>query len=233
MNNATLSASPGQVTATPLVQAMVPRKWWVGGATALVAAGSLASVLVMQRAPVHEPAAAPTAPSSALSAAPAGGQTPSQAPARAPAAAAGAQGANAGRQAAPAAAPAAMPCNQCGTVQSAQAVRKKGQATGVGAVAGGVLGGIVGNQFGKGKGRSAMTVIGAVGGGVAGHEIEKRQRATTVYDVAVRMDDGQVRHFTRSEPWAVGQRVTVDGNALHSLKAAPQATAQASTQQER
>ncbi len=37
-----------------------------------------------------------------------------------------------------------------------------------GAIAGSVLGGIAGHQFGKGKGKRAMTVIGAVVGGMIG-----------------------------------------------------------------
>ena len=41
-----------------------------------------------------------------------------------------------------------------------------------------------------------MTVIGAVGGAMAGREVEKRQRSTTVYDTRVRMDDGSTRSFT-------------------------------------
>ena len=33
------------------------------------------------------------------------------------------------------------------------------------------------------------------------------------------MDDSTLRSFTRSEPWSVGQRVTVDGNALQARAA--------------
>ncbi len=113
----------------------------------------------------------------------------------------------------PAAKPAAV-CKTCGVVESVQAVQKKGKGTGVGAVAGGVVGGAVGNQFGHGNGRAAMTVLGAVGGGLAGNEIEKRSRSTTVYQVKVRMDDGSVRHFEQAAAPAAGSRVTVDGNHL-------------------
>jgi outer membrane lipoprotein SlyB len=72
--------------------------------------------------------------------------------------------------------------------------------------------------MGSGSGRKAMTVIGAVGGGLAGNEIEKRQRATTVYKVTVRMDDGTHRTLTRSESWAVGRRVTVEGESLRAMR---------------
>jgi surface antigen len=39
------------------------------------------------------------------------------------------------------------------------------------AIAGSVLGGVVGHQFGKGSGRTAMTIIGAVAGGLIGGNI--------------------------------------------------------------
>ena len=109
---------------------------------------------------------------------------------------------------------AAPTCTNCGVVESVQAVQQKGEGTGLGAVAGGVVGGAVGNQMGKGNGRTAMTVLGAIGGGVAGHEIEKRARAETVYSVRVRMNDGTLRTVTHQEPLAVGARVTVNGQTV-------------------
>lgn len=126
--------------------------------------------------------------------------------------------------AAPAAAPkAAAPravvatCATCGVIESVQAIKRKGQGSGLGAVAGGVAGAVLGNQVGKGHGRDAMTVIGAVGGGVAGHEIEKQARATTVYQVRVRMEDGTVRTLERATAPPVGQRVRMDGKAMTFL----------------
>jgi outer membrane lipoprotein SlyB len=117
------------------------------------------------------------------------------------------------------AAPSAKPrpvaaCPHCGTVESVQAVRQKGQGTGVGAVAGAVLGGVVGHQFGSGSGRTAMTALGAVGGGVAGNEVERRSRSVTRFKVQVRMDDGSHRTFWRSDSVAVGSRVVADGKSL-------------------
>lgn len=109
---------------------------------------------------------------------------------------------------------AAATCTTCGVIESVQAVKRKGEATGMGAVAGGVAGAVLGHQVGKGHGRDAMTVIGAVGGGVAGHEIEKQARATTVYEVRVRMEDGSVRTLERSAPPPVGQRVRMEGKAM-------------------
>ncbi|MGE5452952.1 MAG: glycine zipper 2TM domain-containing protein [Acidobacteriota bacterium] len=108
-------------------------------------------------------------------------------------------------------------CEVCGTVDSVRAEQVQGEGSGVGAVAGGVLGGVVGNQMGKGSGKTAMTILGAIGGGVAGNEIEKRQKAETVYDVTVRMDNGSVRTFKQKTAPAVGSRVEVDGHVLRSL----------------
>ena len=105
-------------------------------------------------------------------------------------------------------------CATCGTVQSVQEVKEKGQGTGIGAIGGAVVGGLLGNQVGGGNGKKVMTVVGAVGGGLAGHEAEKHVRATTAYDVQVRMEDGSVRTFRRTEPLTVGTRVFVEGNSL-------------------
>lgn len=105
-------------------------------------------------------------------------------------------------------------CASCGIVEAVQAQTLKGEASGVGAVAGGVIGGLIGNQMGGGNGKKAMTVVGAVGGGMAGNEIEKQHKARTVYRTQVRMDDGSLRSFTRSEALAVGQKVRVDGQKL-------------------
>ena len=77
--------------------------------------------------------------------------------------------------------PAAL-CATCGTVEAVTRAGK-GRRHRHGAVAGGVLGGVVGHQVGGGNGKTAMTVIGAIGGGLAGHEVEKRVRSETRYDV--------------------------------------------------
>lgn len=109
---------------------------------------------------------------------------------------------------------AAAVCAVCGQVESVQAVQQAAPPSGVGAVAGGVLGAVVGNQIGKGSGRTAATVLGAVGGGYAGHQIEQRTRTQTVYQVAVRMEDGSLRHFQRSQAPAIGTPVVLEGNGF-------------------
>jgi outer membrane lipoprotein SlyB len=121
----------------------------------------------------------------------------------------------------PAAAPApatkvAEVCTTCGVIESVTPFEQKGEGTGIGAVAGGVLGGVLGHQVGGGNGKKAMTVLGAVGGGMAGHEIEKRQRATTLYSVKVRMADGTLRTVTQSTAPTVGQQVTVEGSQIRA-----------------
>lgn len=140
------------------------------------------------------------------------------APAKAPAAPARRTPAPAGTTATadarPVATQRAAVCVRCGVVEGVRAVQQKGAGTGVGAVAGGVAGAAVGNQFGGGNGRAAMTVLGAIGGGMAGHEIEKRARSETVYEVRVRMDDGSLRTLTQKTAPAPGARVTVEGNTL-------------------
>jgi outer membrane lipoprotein SlyB len=112
-------------------------------------------------------------------------------------------------------------CQTCGVIDSVNAVTRKGEGTGLGAVAGGVLGGVLGHQVGGGNGRTVMSVLGAVGGGLAGHEVEKRARAETIYEVTVRMDDGSTRTFTRRAAPAVGTKVTVEGNDYRVGHTAP------------
>jgi outer membrane lipoprotein SlyB len=109
---------------------------------------------------------------------------------------------------------AAAPCATCGTVESVNAVKQKGEGTGLGAVGGAVVGGLLGHQMGGGSGKKVTTVLGAVGGGVAGNEVEKHARATTVYQVKVRMEDGSLRTVTQNNAPAVGQKVTVEGSTL-------------------
>jgi outer membrane lipoprotein SlyB len=111
-------------------------------------------------------------------------------------------------------------CATCGKVESVTAIKQKGEGTGLGVVGGAVVGGLVGSQIGGGSGKNVATVLGAVGGGVAGNEIEKRQRATTVYQVKVRMDDGSLRTVTQNTAPAVGEKVTVEGSTLRSRGAA-------------
>lgn len=107
-------------------------------------------------------------------------------------------------------------CYDCGTVSSITPVTQKGEAGAIGTIGGAAAGGVIGHQFGGGKGKDAATVGGAILGAIAGREIEKRARATTVYNIGVSMEDGSSRTVTVNDPGglAVGSRVRVDGNNL-------------------
>ena len=103
-------------------------------------------------------------------------------------------------------------CLACGTVESVTSREEKAEkGSGVGAVAGALLGGVIGNQVGGGNGKKLATVAGAIGGGMAGNEIEKRKNSTMVYEVKVRMDNGEMRTFkpTNAPEWRTGDKVKV------------------------
>lgn len=237
MDHSTTPAS----TAAPM--AGVPRAAWIGGGLLCIVTAALAGALVMKSvtpssvAPVASmtpPAATPLADASTRLGAPLPlAANDSLTPARsAPAVP--------DSQPVPAAAPQPIPstrvaqnrapvphsapaqghasviavCQVCGTVESVRAIKVKGEGTGVGAVAGGVLGGVVGHQLGGGTGKTALTILGAVGGVAAGHEVEKRARGETVFDVSVRMNDGSHRVVRQKQSVAIGTRVTVEGGTL-------------------
>ena len=102
-------------------------------------------------------------------------------------------------------------CYDCGTVESMREVTKKGEGTGLGAVAGGIGGLILGHQIGNGAGNKVATVLGAAGGAFAGNAIEKNARTTKSYEVGVLMEDGSRRTVTlASAPtWRAGDHVRV------------------------
>jgi outer membrane lipoprotein SlyB len=106
-------------------------------------------------------------------------------------------------------------CYNCGVVESVRSIEQQEPTSGVGAGVGAVVGGLVGNQVGSGNGRTLATIAGAVGGGLVGNTIEKRRHTHTVYEVTVRMNNGDRRSFTMGEQrWRAGDRVRVEGNSL-------------------
>jgi outer membrane lipoprotein SlyB len=107
-------------------------------------------------------------------------------------------------------------CVSCGRIESVQTIQQPAKPSGLGIAAGALLGGVLGHQVGGGNGRTLATVAGAVGGGYAGNEVEKRSRATTSYQVRVRMDDGSMRTFPYAEQpgWNTGDRVRVVNGTL-------------------
>jgi outer membrane lipoprotein SlyB len=120
------------------------------------------------------------------------------------------------------------PCRNCGVVESVTAVRRQGQAKGIGGTPvtpgmaiGGVAGGLLGNQLGHGNGRAATTVIGAAGGAYAGHAIEKNRAQYTAYVMRIRMNDGSMRKIEQRTAIANGSPVIVTGKTAHLASRAP------------
>ena len=111
-------------------------------------------------------------------------------------------------------APKPLPAGVLGTVEAVREVKTKAEkSNGVGPIAGGVggaiLGGQIGKEFGGNTTRTVMTVLGAAGGAFAGKEIERNVRATSHWEIDVRLDDGTQRTL-RSEGapyWQPGSRV--------------------------
>ena len=114
---------------------------------------------------------------------------------------------------------AAPVCATCGVIDGYSAVQVKGQNNGVGAVAGGVGGALLGSKIAGRNNHTLGGVLGAVGGGLLGNAVESHERVATVYDVRVRMADGSIRTVRQAKVPTVGQRVNVDGNALHAIDA--------------
>ncbi len=102
-------------------------------------------------------------------------------------------------------------CKECGTVVDVKMIKKEGEGSGVGAVLGGIAGGVLGHQVGSGRGKDVATVAGAAGGAYVGHKVEKSQKATTSWQVEVRMDEGKTRWFSYAkEPsYRAGDKVKV------------------------
>ncbi len=183
---------PSFLTHAAARRSLSPRAIWLGTGAALIGAAAIAATIVSSpSAPAPTPVAAAIAPPATTK--------------------------SSGKVANPAPAPVravAAVCTTCGVVESVATMKVKGEGTGLGAVGGAVLGGVIGHQMGGGTGRDAMTAVGVVGGGIAGHEVEKRARATTQYQVKVRMQDGTLRTVTQSTAPTVGQKVTLNAGKL-------------------
>jgi outer membrane lipoprotein SlyB len=109
-------------------------------------------------------------------------------------------------------------CSNCGNVESVRTIKQRAEGSGLGAAGGAVLGGLLGNQIGDGSGRKIATVAGAVGGAVVGNQVEGNMKATTSYEIRVRLDDGTLRTFRQSSPpqWRSGDRVRIVKGRLRS-----------------
>jgi len=110
-------------------------------------------------------------------------------------------------------------CANCGNVESVRTITTRAEGSGLGAAGGAVVGGLLGNQVGGGSGRQLATVAGAIGGAVAGNQIEGNMKATTSYEIRVRLDDGTLRTFRQSSQpqWRSGERVRIVKGRLRSV----------------
>ena len=119
-------------------------------------------------------------------------------------------------QTAQAGTPVKAACHSCGTVESIREIEKPGDGSGLGMAGGAIGGAVVGKQFGNGRGRDALTILGAIGGGYAGHQAEKNMRTVKSYEVQVRMEDGSLRSLPSASPpnWRAGDRVKVEGGSI-------------------
>ncbi|GIZ53563.1 outer membrane lipoprotein [Noviherbaspirillum aridicola] len=214
---ASISVMLVSLTGIAAMTGMLPSSHGTGAPSATVADSVGAAAAASSPAALVETAPQPPAPSKLAKAEP---EEPAPAPKKSvsrPAVVKESQPRHAS-YAEPARAAAPAICHSCGQVVDIQAITQPAQGSGVGMVAGAVLGGVLGNQVGGGNGRKLATVAGAVGGGYAGNEIEKRTRATTSYQVRVRMEDGDTRMFSYAQQpgWNVGDRVRVVDGRLTS-----------------
>lgn len=110
-------------------------------------------------------------------------------------------------------------CSNCGNVESVRTVTQRAEGSGLGAAGGAVIGGLLGNQVGGGNGRTLATAAGAIGGAVVGNQVEGNIKATTSYEIRVRLDDGTLRTFRQnSQPqWRSGDRVRIVKGRLRSV----------------
>lgn len=102
-----------------------------------------------------------------------------------------------------------------GTIDSIEVTRVDPKTSGAGAVAGGLVGALLGNQVGSGNGRTAATAAGAIGGAVVGNNVEEsREQPREVYQISVRLDNGDYRTVAQdnANDLHTGNRVrVVDG----------------------
>lgn len=119
-------------------------------------------------------------------------------------------------QAAPPAQAARANCANCGVVVSVKEIDQEGKGSGLGVVAGGLAGGVIGNQVGNGTGRDLATIAGAVGGAIFGNKVEEKIKKTRVYDVTVKLEDGEERIVrSRTVPGVMaGDKVRIEGERV-------------------
>lgn len=110
-------------------------------------------------------------------------------------------------------------CVTCGTVESINLIEVKGEGGYLGAIGGGLVGAILGNQVGQGSGRTVARIAGAVGGAYAGRALEGKSRASSHYEVLVRLQNGSAHTvmFATAPEFLVGDKVRInDGELLRN-----------------
>ncbi len=107
-------------------------------------------------------------------------------------------------------------CNNCGLVESVNPVQVKGEGGYLGAIGGGVVGAILGNQVGQGNGRTAAQIAGALGGAYAGRALEGKSRASSHYEVVIRLQNGsaQTVSFATEPGFKVGDKVKISDGVI-------------------
>ena len=104
-----------------------------------------------------------------------------------------------------------------GVVQSINMSNASSSGINAGAVIGGVVGAVAGNQVGGGRGNTLATVAGAVGGAAIGSTIES-QNAAQMYNIQVRLDNGNYETITQKGSVAdlrVGDRVRIENGQAY------------------
>ena len=104
-----------------------------------------------------------------------------------------------------------------GTVEAVREVELAGEAKGIGAVGGGVAGAVLGHNIGDHN--KLVTILGAAGGALLGNQIEKQTRATKIWEMTVRLDDGSTRTIkSDAQPaWRQGDRVRLLNGELQPV----------------
>jgi outer membrane lipoprotein SlyB len=115
--------------------------------------------------------------------------------------------------------PAVKNCAECGTITNVKEVKKKGSASGAGALTGALIGGGLGYAVGGHGHRTAGTLVGAGGGALAGNYIEKNASAGKTFKIEVRFDNGttQTFHYDSMPGWSIGSRVRIVNGQLTTL----------------
>jgi len=100
-------------------------------------------------------------------------------------------------------------CATCAVVSEVHVEKRKGKASGAGAIGGAVVGGVIGNKTTDGG--TLGTVGGAAVGGLLGNAIEKRVKQHNIWVTSVTQKDGSTRKFEAEvDPgWKAGMVVEI------------------------